>query len=303
MPELPEVETVRRGLAPAMVGARIERSNEARRHPLSVPAQLSRAARRAADRSADAAGEISARPARQRRDADRPSRHVRLVPHRGRFRRAHFHHPRSKDPKHDHVVIHLDNGKAVTYNDPRRFGFMDLARDGTSTRHPRLAGLGDEPLAPEFDGGAAGCAVRRVARAPEIGAARPEADRGPGQYLRLRGAFPREAVAVPPGRRSRRRDGRPDQGRERARQGDPRRARGGDRGGRFDAARPSPGGRRRSAISSTPSRSTTARACLPEAGLQRDDRARRAHPGARRSIVRSARSSCARPAGRRPPRH
>ena len=38
-----------------------------------------------------------------------------------------FHHPRSKDPKHDHVVIHLDSGKVVTYNDPRRFGFMDLA--------------------------------------------------------------------------------------------------------------------------------------------------------------------------------
>ncbi len=45
-----------------------------------------------------------------------------------------FHHERSKDPKHDHVVLHLDNGKTVTYNDPRRFGFMDLvASDALST--------------------------------------------------------------------------------------------------------------------------------------------------------------------------
>ncbi len=62
-----------------------------------------------------------------------------------------FHHPRSKDPKHDHVVFRLDNGKTVTYNDPRRFGFMDLARTDALEAHPRLAGLGDEPLADSFD--------------------------------------------------------------------------------------------------------------------------------------------------------
>jgi len=63
-----------------------------------------------------------------------------------------FHHGRSKGPKHDHVVVHLDTGKVITYNDPRRFGFMDLARDDQLDRHPRLASLGDEPLAPDFDG-------------------------------------------------------------------------------------------------------------------------------------------------------
>ena len=68
------------------------------------------------------------------------------VPTPGNFLRE-----RSKDPKHDHVVMVLDNGCVVTYNDPRRFGFMDLAASGQLADHPRLSGLGAEPLAPEFD--------------------------------------------------------------------------------------------------------------------------------------------------------
>ncbi len=62
-----------------------------------------------------------------------------------------FHHERSKDPKHDHVVLHLDNGRIVTYNDPRRFGFMDLVASEAAEAHPRLIGLGEEPLAAKFD--------------------------------------------------------------------------------------------------------------------------------------------------------
>ena len=61
-----------------------------------------------------------------------------------------FHHERSKDPKHDHVVFDLDNDWVVTYNDPRRFGFMDLAPTKALDQHPRMRGLGAEPLAPEF---------------------------------------------------------------------------------------------------------------------------------------------------------
>jgi formamidopyrimidine-DNA glycosylase len=62
-----------------------------------------------------------------------------------------FHHERSKDPKHDHIVLHLDNGSIVTYNDPRRFGFMDLVASEAVEAHPRLIGLGEEPLAAKFD--------------------------------------------------------------------------------------------------------------------------------------------------------
>jgi formamidopyrimidine-DNA glycosylase len=58
---------------------------------------------------------------------------------------------RSKDSKHDHVVLTLDNGCVVVYNDPRRFGFMDLATTSALADHPRLSGLGAEPLAPEFN--------------------------------------------------------------------------------------------------------------------------------------------------------
>lgn len=63
-----------------------------------------------------------------------------------------FHHPRGKAAAHDHVIFHLSNGKRVIYNDPRRFGFMDLAdRTGIETaRH--LAGLGIEPVGNAFDG-------------------------------------------------------------------------------------------------------------------------------------------------------
>lgn len=69
---------------------------------------------------------------------------------------------RSKDPKHDHVVLTLDNGFAVIYNDPRRFGFMDLAASGALADHPRLSGLGAEPLGPDFD---AHCLARLFAGA------------------------------------------------------------------------------------------------------------------------------------------
>src|ERR1700722_14063115 len=62
-----------------------------------------------------------------------------------------FHQERSKDPKHDYVVLVLDNGWVVTYNDPRRFGFMDLAPTEALDQHVRMRGLGAEPLAPEFD--------------------------------------------------------------------------------------------------------------------------------------------------------
>jgi formamidopyrimidine-DNA glycosylase len=52
---------------------------------------------------------------------------------------------------HDHVVFHMSSGKAVVFNDPRRFGVMDLIRRGDLPRHPALQGLGPEPLSADFD--------------------------------------------------------------------------------------------------------------------------------------------------------
>jgi formamidopyrimidine-DNA glycosylase len=67
-----------------------------------------------------------------------------------------FHHARSKDGKHDHVVFHLrgSDGEArrVIFNDPRRFGFMLIASAGALEEHPLLAGLGVEPTGNALDG-------------------------------------------------------------------------------------------------------------------------------------------------------
>jgi formamidopyrimidine-DNA glycosylase len=165
MPELPEVETVRRGLEPAMVGARIDKV-EVRRGDIRFPFPPRFRERLTGRR-------IEALTRRAKYLLVRLDGAETLIVHlgmSGSFRvedatPGAFHHPRSKDPKHDHVVIHLDNGKVVTYNDPRRFGFMDLARDDALDRHPRLAELGDEPLAAEFDA-ARLTALFKASRAP-----------------------------------------------------------------------------------------------------------------------------------------
>ena len=154
MPELPEVETVRRGLAPVMLGARIDKVVLRRadiRFPFPASFERRLTGRRIVDMSRRAKYLLF------RLDSDET-----LIAHlgmSGSFRiektavstPGSFLHERSKDPKHDHVVMVLDNGYVVTYNDPRRFGFMDLAPTGALAEHPRLSGLGAEPLAPEFD--------------------------------------------------------------------------------------------------------------------------------------------------------
>jgi formamidopyrimidine-DNA glycosylase len=154
MPELPEVETVRRGLAPVMLGARIDKVDLRRpdiRFPFPDSFETRLTGRRIVDMSRRAKYLLF------RLDSDET-----LIAHlgmSGSFRiektavstPGSFLHERSKDPKHDHVVMVLDNGYVVTYNDPRRFGFMDLAASGALADHPRLSGLGAEPLAPEFD--------------------------------------------------------------------------------------------------------------------------------------------------------
>ena len=61
---------------------------------------------------------------------------------------------RSEDSRHDHVVFELDNGIAVTYNDPRRFGFMTLVGRADLNSHPLFRAIGTEPLDDGFDGAA-----------------------------------------------------------------------------------------------------------------------------------------------------
>ncbi|RYH01584.1 bifunctional DNA-formamidopyrimidine glycosylase/DNA-(apurinic or apyrimidinic site) lyase [Salipiger sp. IMCC34102] len=151
MPELPEVETVRRGLAPAMEGRRIARA-EVNRPDLRWPFP-----ERMADRL------TGARVERLRRRskyilADLDSKETLLV-HLGMSGRmlvsgarvGDFHHDHPAPAKHDHVVLHMDHGARVTFNDARRFGAMDLMATGSEEDHWLIRDIGPEPLSNHFD--------------------------------------------------------------------------------------------------------------------------------------------------------
>ncbi len=157
MPELPEVETVRRGLAPAMEGARIA-SLELRRGDLRFPFP--------ANLAEHALGRTILGLSRRAKylliDFDDGMTMIAHLGMSGSFRveegaeeatPGEFHHARSKDGKHDHVIFHLDGGKGrlrVIYNDPRRFGFMDIARRAELASHPSFRDLGPEPTGNEL---------------------------------------------------------------------------------------------------------------------------------------------------------
>lgn len=155
MPELPEVETVRRGLEPVMEGARITKV-EARRPDLRFPLPEHFVAR--------LQGKTVTGLGRRAKYllADLSSGEV-LMMHlgmSGSFRVMHgdgeaapgrYHHAKAKLTAHDHVVFHMSNGAVITFNDPRRFGFMKLVPRAELDEHPMMRGLGPEPLANSFD--------------------------------------------------------------------------------------------------------------------------------------------------------
>jgi formamidopyrimidine-DNA glycosylase len=62
-----------------------------------------------------------------------------------------FHHPRSEDRAHDHVLFHMSSGALIVFNDPRRFGYMKIIAREAIEDEPLLNGLGPEPLGNEFD--------------------------------------------------------------------------------------------------------------------------------------------------------
>jgi len=155
MPELPEVETVRRGLQPVMEGERFAKV-EARRRDLRWPLPKDFAAR--------LEGKTIAGLGRRAKYllADLSSGDV-LVMHlgmSGSFRvlrddkeavPGNYHHERSKHLAHDHVIFHMGNGAIVAFNDPRRFGSMKLVPRAKLDQEPLLRALGPEPLGNEFD--------------------------------------------------------------------------------------------------------------------------------------------------------
>ena len=156
MPELPEVETVRRGLEPAMVGARIE-AVEQRRPDLRFPLP-----ERFTERLQ---GQIVTALGRRAKYllADLSSGEV-LIMHLGMtgrflvkqngavFAPGEFYAEAGRERAHDHIVFRLSNGASIIYNDARRFGFMDLAGRNALGDNRHFKALGIEPLGDELSG-------------------------------------------------------------------------------------------------------------------------------------------------------
>ncbi len=151
MPELPEVETVRRGLLPVLEGAVIARADVNRpdlRWPLPERMSERLTGRRV----------LALRRRSKYILADLDSGETLLV-HLGMSGRmlisgaqiGTFHHDHPAPQKHDHVVLHMENGARITFNDARRFGAMDLMATDRSGEHPLLANLGPEPFGNDFN--------------------------------------------------------------------------------------------------------------------------------------------------------
>lgn len=151
MPELPEVETVRRGLAPVMEGARIAKA-EVNRPDLRWPFPQNMAARLTGAR-------VTALRRRSKYILADLDTGESLLIHLGMSGRmlisgaqlGRFTHDHPAPEKHDHVVLHMESGARITFNDPRRFGAMDLLTTATAESHKLLSGIGPEPLGNGFD--------------------------------------------------------------------------------------------------------------------------------------------------------
>jgi len=148
MPELPEVETVRRGIAPHLEGARIVRF-EARRADLrtKLPSQL---AARVTGRRVTAVRrrakylliELAPRS---------PAGAEVMILHLGMSGRLIVRPIDATPPgKHEHIAFATDRGMEIRFSDPRRFGVLDLVALDALDADPRFAPLGPEPLSREF---------------------------------------------------------------------------------------------------------------------------------------------------------
>lgn len=151
MPELPEVETVRAGLAPVMerqtiANAQVNRPDLRWPLPENMAERLTgrevlRLSRRSKYILADLSGGET------------------LLVHLGMSGRmvvsgdvlGRFAHQHPAPEKHDHIVLDMSNGARITFNDPRRFGMMDLLPTDGAETHKLLASLGPEPLGNGFD--------------------------------------------------------------------------------------------------------------------------------------------------------
>ena len=150
MPELPEVETVRRGLQPAMEGRRIERA-EVRRPDLRWPFPERMAERLTGARVL----RLWRRSKYLMADLDTGETLLVHLGMSGRMtvsgvRLGRFHHDHPAPAPHDHVVLEMEDGARITFNDARRFGAMDLMPSDRVEAHWLLTKLGPEPFSNAF---------------------------------------------------------------------------------------------------------------------------------------------------------
>ena len=144
MPELPEVETVCRGLRSKLLGKRIERV-EVRRPDLRIPFPQGFATRLSGHR-------IDSIDRRAKYILVRLDDGTVLICHLGMSGRLLVSNVPVIPGTHDHVLIHMDSGECVVMNDVRRFGLMILSSESELETHPLLAGLGPEPMSDNFNG-------------------------------------------------------------------------------------------------------------------------------------------------------
>jgi formamidopyrimidine-DNA glycosylase len=152
MPELPEVETVRRGLAPALVGRRIKRAR-AKRADLRFPFPP-RFAARLTGRRVDA---LERRAKYLLAHLDDGAVWVTHLGMTGRWsilgakrQPGDFYYAEPTNPTHTHVVLEMEDGARLEFNDPRRFGYMDLIAASDLDAHPFFKAMGPEPLGNAF---------------------------------------------------------------------------------------------------------------------------------------------------------
>jgi formamidopyrimidine-DNA glycosylase len=152
MPELPEVETVRRGLQPAMEGARfakVEVRDRRLRWPLPKDFE-----KRLIGQKVEGLGRRAKYLLADLSSGDVLLLHLGMS---GSLRLGQdsapgvYYHEKSKSKSHDHVVFHMSNGATVTFNDPRRFGSMKIVPRARLEDEPLLRNLGPEPLGNAFD--------------------------------------------------------------------------------------------------------------------------------------------------------
>lgn len=162
MPELPEVETVRRGLAEVMEGRRVERV-EVRRHDLRIPVPSDfverlqgRTLEKLGRRAKYLVGEfddgtillahlgMSGRMVIETPDDDLQKSAPRKA--------GNFTHDPGNHAKHEHIVFHVGNGTVIRFSDPRRFGLMTLTDRESFAGHKLISHLGPEPTGEDFTG-------------------------------------------------------------------------------------------------------------------------------------------------------